>query len=66
MTSDQLDAFYERQIEGRLLTGRGKVERIVATSGEGVDGKYEVEIMCSPKVVVKLQTNGFAIERAGA
>ena len=66
MTSDQIDDFYERQIEGRLLTGRGKVERVVSTSGEGLDGKYEVAILCSPTVVVKLQTNGFALERSGA
>ena len=66
MTQDQIDDFYERQIEGQLLTGRGEVKRIVSTSGEGLDGKYEVEIACSPTVVVTLQTNGFGIERAGA
>jgi len=62
----QLEELYERRIEGQLLTGRGKVLSIYHTSGEGLDGKYEVEIACSPKVLVKLQTNGFAIERFGA
>lgn len=66
MTPDQIDAFYVSRIEGQLLTGLGEVKSIVSTMGEGLDGKYEVEILCSPKVVVKLQTNGFAIDRSGA
>jgi hypothetical protein len=66
MSKSQIDEFYEREIDGQLLTGRGKVVRVTATSGEGLDGKYEVEITCSPEVKVILQTNGFWVERSGA
>jgi hypothetical protein len=66
MSKAQIEELYEREIEGQLLTGRGEVKRVTSTSGEGLDGKYEVEIICSPKVKVTLQTNGFWIKRSGA
>ena len=66
MSESQIEELYEREIEGRLLTGQGKVVSVISTSGEGTDGKYEVAIICSPKVKVTLQTNGFWIERSGA
>jgi len=61
-----MEELYEREIEGRLLTGQGKVVSVISTSGEGTDGKYEVKIACSPEVMVTLQTNGFWIERSRA
>jgi hypothetical protein len=68
MSEAQIEELYEREIEGRLLSGQGKVVRVTATSGsdEGPDGKYEVEIVCSKTVKVILQTNGFWIERFNA
>lgn len=66
MSEAQIEELYEREIEGRLLTGQGKVVSVISTSGEGTDGKYEVKIACSPEVMVTLQTNGFWIKRSGA
>jgi len=66
MSESQIEELYEREIEGRLLTGQGKVVSVISTSGEGTDGKYEVKIACSQGVMVTLQTNGFWIERFNA
>ena len=66
MSESQIEELYEREIEGRLLTGQGKVVSVISTSGEGTDGKYEVKIACSQGVMVTLQTNGFWIERSRA
>lgn len=63
LSDKEIDALYSRQIEGQLVTGRGEVGRVTATSGEGLDGKYEVIIICSPEVRIKLQTNGFWVDR---
>ena len=64
MSEAQMEELYEREIDGRLLTGQGKVVSVISTSGEGTDGKYEVKIACSQGVMVTLQTNGFWIERS--
>ena len=66
MTPEQIDVFYKSKVAGRLLTGRGTVKSVKKTAGEGVKGNYQVEIFCSPKVIVKFQTNEFWVKRTGA
>ena len=65
MTKEEIDVFYKRSVEGKLLTGRGEVKSVKKTAGEGVEGNYQVEIFCSDKVIVKFRTNEFWVQRTG-
>ncbi len=66
LTQKQIDEFYESKVARKLLTGRGVVKSVKQTAGEGIKGNYQVEIFCSPAVIVKFQTNEFWVKRTGA
>ncbi len=66
MEKKDIDVFFKDKVARKLLTGRGVVKSVRQTAGEGVRGNYQVEILCSPNVIVKFQTNEFWVERSGA
>ena len=65
MEQKDIDEFYNASVARRLLTGRGVVKSVKQTAGGAVKGNYQVEIICSPNVVVRLQTNEFWVKRQG-
>jgi hypothetical protein len=66
MEKKEIDVFFKDKVARRLLTGRGVVKSVKQTAGEGVKGNYQVEIFCSPSVIIKFQTNEFWVKRSGA
>lgn len=63
MEQKDIDEFYKAHVARRLLTGRGVVKSVKQTAGGAVKGNYQVEIICSPNVIVRLQTNEFWVKR---
>lgn len=66
MEQKDIDEFYKAKVARRLLTGRGVVKSVKQTAGGTVKGNYQVEIICAPNVVVRLQTSEFWVKRQGA
>lgn len=61
-TPEEIEAFYNQKVYRRIVNGSGQVHSIKQPA-KGTRGSYQVEILCSPKVMVRLQVGELWIKR---
>jgi|GEM_PF-697724 len=62
----QVEEFYNRMVQGQLITGTGTIDKLTRIGGEGSSSNYEARILCSPKVVLLVRTNDFGVKASRA